>query len=108
MFGQEEDAKRLGRQMAQLAAPAFDKIQTQPPQRMSLAQRTIELPLDPPPSVETLDQDIRAVEKFIKSLKTNPKAEWAMRINCVPDWPVQNKINHYKFCRFFIARAYPL
>ncbi len=96
MFGKEEDSKRLGLQMAALAAPAFEKIQTKKPARMLLGSQTIELPLDPPPSMETLDREIAEVERFIEEAPKNPELEWAMGINCKKEWPVQNKINHFK------------
>jgi neutral ceramidase len=96
MFGRDEDSERLGLQMAALAAPAFEKIQTKKPARMLLGCGTVELPLDPPPSMEVLDREIAEVEQFIREAPNNPDLEWAMGINCKKDWPVQNKINHYK------------
>ncbi len=96
MFGKEEDSENLGLRMAAQAAPAFEKIQTKKPARMRLGNRVVNLPLDPPPSMETLDREIVEVERFIEEAPKNPELEWAMGINGKKDWPVQNKINHFK------------
>ncbi len=96
MFGSESDSRNLGRQLANLAAPAFEKIHTKKPTRFFFGNRTVELPLDPVPSIETLDKEIEEINTFIKALDTNPELEWVMGINCKREWPVKNKINHVK------------
>lgn len=96
MFGNESDSRNLGRQLADLAAPVFEQIHTKKPQRFLCGNRTANLPLDPPPSIEKLDKEIKEINKFIKALDTNPELEWVMGINCKKEWPVKNKINHVK------------
>ena len=96
MFGSESDSRNLGTQLANLAAPVFEQIQTKKPQRFLFGNRTANLPLDPPPSIEILDKEIQEINTFIKALDTNPELEWVMGINCKKEWPVKNKINHVK------------
>ena len=96
MFGSESDSRNLGRQLADLAAPVFEQIQTKIPRRLLSGNRTVNLPLDPPPSIETLDKEIDEINTFIKALDTKPELEWVMGINCKKEWPVKNKINHVK------------
>ena len=96
MFGSESDSRNLGRQLADLAAPVFEQIHTKKPQRFLSGNRTIDLPLDLPPSIENLDKEIEEINTFIKALDTNPELEWVIGINCKKEWPVKNKINHVK------------
>lgn len=96
MFGKESDSRNLGRQLADLVAPVFEQIQTKKPRRLLSGNRTVNLPLDPPPSIETLDKEIDEINTFIKALDTKPELEWVMGINCKKEWPVKNKINHVK------------
>ncbi len=91
MFGTEDDSRNLGLSLAHQAAPVFEGIQTATPRRFMVGSRRVDLPLDPPPSVEVLDGEIKEVRDFIQALDTNPDLEWVLGINCVKDWSVEAK-----------------
>ena len=91
MFGQEEDARNTGHQLARIVAPAFESIRTQAPRRVLRGNAEVRLPLDEPPSVETLDRQISEVEDFIAAVQRDPDLVWAMDFNCNPDWPAKKK-----------------
>jgi neutral ceramidase len=92
MFGRESDSRNLGRRLAELAAETFVSIQTQTPRRVLAQNAAIELPLDSPPSIETLDREIEEVEDFIVSLERNPQVVWVLGFNCGDHWPTEKKI----------------
>lgn len=94
MFGQESDSRRLGHQMADVVGPAFQQIQTRTPRRLLSGTRTVELPIDPPPSIESLDKDIRDIQEFTEALDKDPTLEWVLGVNCKKDWPAEKKKKH--------------
>lgn len=94
MFGMEADSRNLGKQLAEQARVVFNSIKTHDPKRFLATTRTVELPLEPIPSIETLDREIAEVEKFIAELDKNPELEWVLGINCKKGWPVANKKRH--------------
>lgn len=94
MFGQESDSRRLGRQLADVVGPAFQQIRTRTPRRLLSGTRTVDLPVDPPPSVESLDKDIEDIRRFTEALDKDPTLEWVLGVNCKKDWPVEKKKKH--------------
>ena len=94
MFGKESDARKLGLNLAQLAAPLFEETKTQMPGRMLAGRRVVALPLDVAPSVDQLQEEIHEIRGFISALDRNPELEWVMGINCKKDWPVEKKKSH--------------
>jgi neutral ceramidase len=91
MFGRECDSRNLGHRLADLAADAFASIHTKSPAQVLSRSATIELPLDEPPSIETLDREIEEVETFIASLDRNPQLVWVLGFNCGEQWPIEKK-----------------
>ena len=91
MFGKESDSARLGHQIAETVSPVFEKIRTHVPKRFVVANSTVDLPLAPMPSLETLDEEIRQIEQFKEDLAEHPDLEWVIGINCKKDWPVEKK-----------------
>lgn len=94
MFGDENDSRRLGLQLADLAAPILDSMKTDVPHRFITGKRMISLPLDSVPSPETLDREISEIKAFMDSLDSKPLAEWVLGTNCKKDWPVEKKRTH--------------
>ena len=80
MFGHECDSRNLGHRLADLAAETFASIQTRSPGRVLACSAAIELPLDAPPSAQTLDREIEEVEDFISSLERNPATGLGARV----------------------------
>jgi hypothetical protein len=93
MFGRECDSRNLGHRLAELAADAFASIHTQSPTRVLSRSAMIELPLDEPPSIQTLEREIEEVEDFISSLDRNPQLVWVLGFNCGDRWPIEKKRN---------------
>jgi neutral ceramidase len=91
MFGRECDSRNLGHRLADLAADTFASIQTSSPRRVLSQSASIELPLDEPPSIQTLDREIEEVEEFISSLGRNPQLVWVLGFNCGDRWPIEKK-----------------
>lgn len=96
MFGREQQSRDLGHRLADLAAETFCSTQTGWPRRLLVRHADVELPLDEPPSVETLDREIEEVENFIDALKDDPKLIWVLGFNCGDHWPVEKKQNSAK------------
>lgn len=94
MFGTEEDTRCLGLNLAAWIGPMFDAIETGCPKRLEATTGTVDLPLDPPPSLEELDSEIAAVKTFCKDLETDPSLEWVMGVNCEPNWTFEQKTRH--------------
>jgi len=94
MFGKESDARKLGLNLAQLAAPFFEETKTQMPRRMLAGRRVVDLPLDVAPSVDQLQKEIDEIRGFISALDQDPELEWVIGINCKKDWPVEKKKSH--------------
>ena len=94
MFGTEDDSRNLGFNLAKLAAPLFENIETKVPKRFSIASTAIELPIDPPPSIELLDKEIEAVQAFTGALDNDPSLEWILGINCKKEWSIEQKKSH--------------
>jgi len=94
MFGKESDARNLGLNLAQLVAPLFEETKTRTPRRMLAGQRVVDLPLDHPPSLDDLQQEIDEIHGFISGLDRDPQLEWVIGINCKKDWPVEKKKSH--------------
>ena len=91
MFGTEDDSARLGRNLARQAADVFARIQTRAPQRFVSGSRIIELPLEAPPAVKTLDKEIVEIRAFIAGLEKDPDLEWVIGFNCKKDWTAAQK-----------------
>jgi neutral ceramidase len=91
MFGREDQSRDLGLRLADLLAETFCSIQTSCPRRVLARHAAVELPLVEPPSVETLDREIKEVESFIDALKDDPKLIWVLGFNCGDQWPVEMK-----------------
>ena len=94
MFGQESDSRHVGLQLAALAGSLFDSLRTRPPERLAWHAGEAELPMDLPPSIQSLDADIAAVEAFTLALDRDPSLEWVLGINCKKDWPAEKKKAH--------------
>ncbi|MEX0643243.1 MAG: hypothetical protein WD468_11110 [Pirellulales bacterium] len=105
MFGSEDDSRRLGEKLADVALPSITSIRTQSPRRFLAATRTIELPLDPPPSSEALTREIAEIEQFIAALDANPQLEWVLGINCGTSWSAEKKKRHVKPLADWARRA---
>ena len=91
MFGTESDSARLGKNLAEQAAPVFESIQTQQPQRMVSGDHTLQLPLDDPPSLQTLDHELAEAKAFVRALDEDPDLVWVLGTNCWKDWSVEKK-----------------
>ena len=91
MFGTEQDARNLGLNLAALVGPVFENIQTRAPKRLLSGSCTLQLPLDPMPSVETLDREIAEVAAFVDALDENPDLVWVLGVNCWHTWSVAQK-----------------
>ncbi len=91
LFGKEEDSRNLGLQLANLAGPVFEKIVTAVPHRFSAGAVSVDLPLDPVPSIETLDKEIEEIQSFIAGLDKDPTLVWILGVNCWKTWPVAQK-----------------
>lgn len=91
MFGTEDDARRLGMNLAGIAAPVFEAIETHTPQRLLVGGQSLEIPLDPAPTVKTLDREIDEVDAFLDQLETDPSAVWLLGSNAGVKWTVQKK-----------------
>lgn len=91
MFGREDESCKLGHRLADLAAETFLAIETHTPQRFLTRTAPVVLPLDAPPSIETLDREIAEVEDFISALDRNPELVWVLGFNCGAHWPVEKK-----------------
>jgi hypothetical protein len=91
MFGSEKDSARLGKNLAEQAGPVFEAIQTRPPQRLVSGHETLPLPLDDPPSIETLDRELAELEAFHNGLDEDPNLMWVLGFNCWKDWSVEKK-----------------
>jgi neutral ceramidase len=96
MFGREDQSRDLGLRLANIAAETFCSIQTSVPRRLRTGLAAVELPLEPAPSVETLDREIEEVEDFINALSRDPKLVWVLGFNCGDHWPVEKKRNSAK------------
>lgn len=94
MFGKESDSRRLGHQLADVAGPVFKQIQTHIPKRLLSGTRSIPLPIDPPPSIESLDKDINEIDQFTAALDKDPTLEWVLGVNCKKDWTIEAKKKH--------------
>jgi hypothetical protein len=94
MFGTEDDSRRLGLRLAELAGPVFESIKTQPLQKLAWHSGEAELPLDQPPTIEILDREIAEIEAFIRDLDNDPTLEWVIGINVGKSWPVDKKKRH--------------
>jgi hypothetical protein len=91
MFGSENESRNLGHRLADIAAAAFASIETRPPRRMLSGAADVELPLDEPPSVETLDREIEEVDHFIAALEHDPDLVWVLGFNCDSHWSIEQK-----------------
>jgi neutral ceramidase len=91
MFGRECESRNLGFQLADLAAETFASIQTHSPQRFVARTAAIELPLDEPPSIQTLDREIKEVEDFMAALDKDPKLVWLLGFNFGDKWTIEKK-----------------
>jgi neutral ceramidase len=91
MFGREDESRNLGHRLAELAAETFASIRTQSPRRVLTRCASIELPLDAPPSIQTLDREIEEVENFMSGLERDPELVWVLGFNCWSKWPVEKK-----------------
>lgn len=91
MFGKEEDSRTLGLNLASLAGPVFERIRTTIPRRVLVGSRVADLPLDPAPSIETLDREIAEVRAFIAALDQDPTLVWILGVNCWKTWSVAQK-----------------
>jgi neutral ceramidase len=96
MFGTEADSKALGENLAKTAAAVFESVNTVVPSRFMADVQIVDLPLDPVPTIETLDREIAEIEKFIRDLDTDPTLEWALGVNCKKDWPAESKKKHMR------------
>jgi len=91
MFGSESDSERLGKNLAEQAAPVFESIQTHPPRRLASGHHTLQLPLDEPPSIQTLDRELAELQAFYHGLDDDPDLMWVLGVNCWKDWSVEKK-----------------
>ena len=91
MFGTESDSVRLGKNLADQVAPVFESIQTQQPQRVVSGEHTLQLPLDDPPSLQTLERELVEAQTFVRGLDDNPDLVWVFGFNCWKDWSVEKK-----------------
>ncbi|MAE64277.1 MAG: hypothetical protein CMJ18_08375 [Phycisphaeraceae bacterium] len=91
MFGTEDDTRRLGLGLADQAIEVFGSIETHAPRRLLTGRRTIDLPLDPVPDLETLDRDIAEVDAYQAGLDENPSAIWLLGSNAREAWSVEKK-----------------
>jgi neutral ceramidase len=91
MFGRECESRDLGHRLAERAAETFASIRTQPPRRMLSGSASVELPLDAPPTIETLDREIEEVESFLSGLERNPDLVWVLGYNCWHAFSVEKK-----------------
>lgn len=91
MFGKESDSVRLGENLAEIVAPVFENIQTQPPRRLLSGHHTLQLPMDSPPSSETLDRELAELHAFHDGLGDDPSLMWVLGFNCWKDWTVEKK-----------------
>ncbi len=91
MFGTEQDARNLGLNLAALAGPVFENIQTRAPKQLLSSSCTLQLPLNPIPSAETLDREIAEVAAFVEGLDENPDLVWVLGVNCCHTWSVAQK-----------------
>ena len=91
MFGSETDSRNLGHNLANIAAPVFERVETRPPERFLIGSRMVEMPMDPPPSLEVLDAEIEELSRFIKAVDENPKLSWFIGYSCKEDWPAETK-----------------
>jgi len=96
MFGSESDSQELGYRLAELAGGVFASIETHTPHRLLSGTADVELPLDAPPSVETLDREIEEVEQFIAGLEHDPDLVCVLGFNCASHWPVEKKRDSVK------------
>jgi hypothetical protein len=94
MFGTEDDSRNMGLNLAKLVAPVFENIETKVPKRFSIGSTTIEIPIDPPPSIELLDKEIEEVRAFIEALDNDPALEWVLGVNCKKEWSIEQKKSH--------------
>ena len=104
MFGTEADCQRLGENLAELAAPVFERIETAPAQRFGIAEGAVELPLDAPPSSANLDAEIAELDAYFAGLDTDPSNERVMGVNVLPEWPVEHKRDHFAPVREWAVR----
>ena len=91
MFGSESDARKLGLNLAAMAGPLFESIQTRPPRRLLAGSTILNLPLDPVPTVETLDREMELVDAFIVGLDKEPSAVWLLGSNACQKWTIERK-----------------
>jgi neutral ceramidase len=91
MFGTEQDARNLGLNLAALAAPVFENIETHTPKRLCHGTLSVQLPLDDVPSIETLDREIAEVSAFVEGLDEDPELDWILGVNCWRTWSVAQK-----------------
>lgn len=96
MFGRENQSRNLGFRLADLVAETFCSIRTSSPRRLLVRRADVELPLDAPPSAETLDREIEEVENFVNALKRDPQLIWVLGFNCGDHWSVEQKRNSAK------------
>lgn len=91
MFGKESDSCQLGHNLASIAGPIFEKMKTRNPDRFMFGNRTIEMPLDAPPSFKVLDAEIEEITRFSEALDENPELVWVIGYSCKKDWSVKAK-----------------
>ena len=91
MFGTESDARNLGHRLADIVAPVFSDIVTRTPGRLLLRTGKVDLPLDPPPSIESLDREMEEMRSFIRELDQSPNLVWVLGFNCGDGWTVEKK-----------------
>ena len=95
MFGTEQQCEILGDQLADLVINEFRTIRTDEPAFLASGNLTIDLPLEAPPSTETLEHEIEEIDTFMREIEKNPELEWAMGINCGEEWSIDKKKKHY-------------
>jgi len=91
MFGTEEDSRTLGLNLAAAVTPVFQAIEARTPERLLIGSRTLDLPLDPAPTMEMLDQDIQEVDSFVNGLEEDPSLVWVLGSNVPAHWSAENK-----------------
>jgi len=91
MFGTEADSERLGKNLAEQAAPVFERIHTHQPRRLVSGHHTLQLPLDDPPSIQTLEHELAELRTFYEGLDKDPDLMWVLGFNCWKDWSVEKK-----------------
>ncbi|MSU69813.1 MAG: hypothetical protein EXS39_03365 [Opitutaceae bacterium] len=91
MFGTPEQAKQIGARLGKQAAKAMQTLIPVRSVPFAFAWETIQLPCQPMPSREELEDQQAQSEAFIEELKSDPQATWCCGFNFTETFSAEDR-----------------